>query len=112
MKRYKVNGRVLNLLTIRDLSKLIGLASKTIRKYERESTFPRPTIKETMHTSGKAGTCGKRYYTEDQAAVIYRWVRKYKPGKGVTIKDSAKAELLVEWNKVTIKLKEELNGKG
>lgn len=89
MRQYQVNGRKVWLLTINELSKLIGLKTKTIRKYEKNGTFPKPTITDKMHTP-LAGACARRLYTEGQARAILAWVEKVNPRKGVPMKEAHK----------------------
>ena len=100
MRQYQVNGRKVWLLTINELSKLVGLKTKTIRKYEKNGTFPRPAITDKMR-SPLAGSCERRLYTEGQARAILAWVEKVNPRKGVALKEVHKQMLHEAFDEAT-----------
>lgn len=100
MNEYKIGGKQIWLLTISELSRLVGLRPRTLRIWEHSGVLPKPTYTQDMH-SPVVGKCSRRLYLECQAQALFAWVERIRPGRGVHLTE-AMIKLLHEiWQKAT-----------
>lgn len=108
MKLYRINGHEIWLMSTHELSRVTGIASRALRRWEKQGILPKPSVTASMY-SHMVGDCERRLYTEEQARVLAKWVARVRPGKGVVIPKRLVEQLHVEWGNVSERFLAEIN---
>lgn len=102
MNQCKIKGKDVTVYTLTEVSKIVGITSRALRRWEKNCILPEATVQMDMF-SPLLGACKRRYYIEEQIIVLGNWIKRVRPNKGVTITEKSKNILHEEWNKVTDK---------
>jgi DNA-binding transcriptional MerR regulator len=108
MKQYSIQGREVWLLTIQEMSKVVGVRGKVLREWEKRGILPKPLVTDKIYRK-LTGECRQRLYTQGQSEILAQWVSKVRPGKGVVIKDSLIQMLHEKWEEASKKFLEDFN---
>jgi len=100
MKIFIINGKEAPLLSIIEVSNLVGRSGRLLRLWEKKGIMPKAFHTETMD-SPIVGKCERRYYLREQAEVLGWWVAKVEPKRGRFIPTKLRDLLFDKWEEVT-----------
>lgn len=102
MKEFLINERKVFLLTTRELVKVTGFTSRTLRKWSKIGIMPSP-VTEEERSHPVLGDIKSRFYLVEQAEVLVWWLSIAKPRNGLHVSEDMKNLLHDKWAEATNK---------